>query len=110
MELKTLLVNTFGPSEDQLAKLFLSITDLGEQLLSKVMEDVLHLHNDEIPTISSVSSINISPGPVRHALAACKTEDPQAFAQELDHLIVDFMDRLPFVALTGKFPHLNVPH
>lgn len=48
-ELKKLLLETYGLSEDEHARLFLNLTDLGDCRPSKVMDQMLLLHGWEKP-------------------------------------------------------------
>lgn len=98
--LKHLLLSTYSLSDDQRARQFLSITELGDKLPSEVMDYMLWLHASE-PTnfLLKFCFTRLLPATVRHALGAFQTKDLRKLAREADRLMADFDDRAPQVAL-----------
>lgn len=81
-------------SENKQAIRLLLITDLGDQVPSEAMDNMLIRGYTEKrgPTSSSTFLYVCPPMTVRHALAASKTMDLQTFASEVDWLMVDAED------------------
>lgn len=85
MELKNLLISTYGLSDDQCARLFLSREP------RELMDEMLHLHRTEKPNFTIRFTFKqVLPQPVHNALLAFPSTDLRQFAWEADRLMVDY--------------------
>lgn len=102
-ELKALLLDTYGQSDDQWARIFLGMTDLGDRLPSEVMDEMLCLHGpEELNFVLRFAFKWLLPQPIRHALSTVPSSDLRAWAQEADRLMADHDDSAPMVAAMRK--------
>lgn len=84
-ELKTLLLETFGLSDDERARSFTSITELGDRCPSEIMDWMLLLHDlEEQNFILHHAFKKLLPQAVHHTLAAFPATNPRTWAWEAD--------------------------
>lgn len=104
-ELKSLLLTTFGQSDDQRARLFLGIIEIGDRQPSEVMDEMIRLHGPEEPNfILRFAFKRLLPQPVRHALSAYPSIDLRAWAREAYRLMSDHDDRALSIAAVSASP------
>lgn len=85
MELKNLLISTYGLSDDQCARQFLSMTELGDRQPSELMDEMLCLHGtEELNFTIRFPFKRVLPQPVRHTLSAFLSIDLRQWAHEAD--------------------------
>lgn len=91
--------STFSQSNDQWARLFLGITEIGDRLPSEIMDKMISLHRSEEPNfILDFSLKHLLPHPVQHTLSAYPSIDLHARACEENHLMMGHDNRTPSVS------------
>lgn len=110
-ELKTLLLETFGLSDDEQAPSSTSITKLGDHCLSELMDHMLLLQGHEEPNFLLQHAFKrLIQHAVCHALAAFPTINPRTWSREADQLMVIHEECFPFsTAAPAPYPAHALP-
>lgn len=118
-ELKTLLINIYGLSNDERACSFSNINDMGDRCRSEVIEQIFLLHgHEELNFLLLYAFKRLMPPPVCQALLALSSTKPRTWAKEADCLMVDHEEQFPVTmdaqapspAHSLPLPHVEVSH